>query len=95
MEARVGAAWSAQANNRYYRIRELRLPALTSTGQQRFNFRTTFLPHAASGVLVKSKGQQRDTEIAMGQQLEFESGAEGEIVNSTNQELRFTVMEFK
>jgi hypothetical protein len=95
MEARIGTAWSAQANNPYYRIRELTLPALTSTGQQRFDFKTTFLPHAASRVLVKSKGQQRDTEIIVGQQLEFESGAESEIVNLTNQELRFTVMEFK
>jgi len=95
MKATIGATWSAQANNPYYRIRELTLPALASTGQQRFDFKTTFVAHAAGRVLVKSKRQKRDTEIIAGQQLEFERGAESEIVNSSNRELRFTVLEFK
>jgi hypothetical protein len=91
----IGPVWNAKENNPYYRIRELTLPALTSTGLQRFAFKTTFLPHNAGQVLLKDRGQERYTEIIVGQVIAFESGAEGEIVNTTDQELRFTVMEFK
>jgi hypothetical protein len=91
----TGAVWNAQANNPYYRIRDLTLPALTSTGLQRFEFKTTFLAHTAGQLLVKSLDQERNSEFIAGQLIEFESGTESEIVNTTDQELRFTVTEFK
>ena len=95
MDAKTGAVWNPQANNPYYRITELVLPASTSTGLQRFDFKVTFLPHTAGHVRMKSEGQERDTEVIAGRLIEFESGTKSEIVNTTNQELRFTVMEFK
>jgi hypothetical protein len=95
MDATIGVVWNAQANNSHYRIAELILPALTSAGVQRFEFKTTFLPHTAGELLIRSQGQERNTEIIPGRQIEFESGTESEIVNTTDQELRFTVMESK
>ena len=95
MGAAIGGVWSAQANNPYYRIRELMLPAMTSTGLQRFEFKTIFVPHMAGQILAKSRGQERNTEIIGGKAIEFESGTELEMVNRTDQELRFTVMESK
>jgi hypothetical protein len=95
MDATTGAVWNPRADNPYYRITELVLPALTSTGLQRFYFKATFLPHTAGHLRIKSEGQERDTEIVAGRLIEFASGTESEIVNTTNQELRFTVMEFK
>ncbi len=95
MEAATGAAWSARANNPCYRIRELTLPGATSTGLQRFEFKTTFLSHNAGQLLIRSYGQERYTEIAVGQEIAFESGAEGEIVNAADREFQFTVTEFK
>lgn len=95
MGATTGAVWNAQANNPSYRITELVLPALTSTGLQRFKFKTTFLPHTAGHILVKSQGQERHTELIAGRVIELESGTDCEIVNTTDQELRFTVMEVK
>jgi len=95
MVATVGAVWNAKANNPYYRIRELTLPALTSTGLQRFKFHTTFLPHVAGQLLVRTQGQERDTTITAGGLIEFESGVESELVNKSDQELRLTVTEFK
>lgn len=95
MEATTGAVWNAQANNSHYRITELVLPSLTSAGLRRFEFRTTFLPHTAGRLLLKSQGQERDTEVIAGCVIEFENGTESEIVNATDQELRFTVMEVK
>jgi hypothetical protein len=92
---RTEAVWNAQANNPYYRITELVLPALRSAGLQRFEFKTTFLPHKAGQLLIKSQGQERYIEIIAGRLGEFESGTESEIVNTTDRELRFTVMEFK
>jgi hypothetical protein len=91
----TGAVWNARANNPYYRITELVLPASTSTGLQRFEFKTTFLPHAKGRLLVKSQVQERDTQIIADRVIEFESGTECEIVNTGDQELRFTVMEYK
>jgi hypothetical protein len=95
MGATTGAVWNPQANNSHYRITELTLPALTSAGVQRFEFQTTFLPHTAGQLLIRSQGQERDTEINAGRQIEFESGTASEIVNTTDQELKFTVMESK
>ena len=95
MGATTGAVWNAQANNPYYRITELVLPALTSAGLQRFDFKTTFLPHTPGQLLVRSQGQERHRKIIAGRLIEFESGTESEIVSTTDQELRFTVMEFK
>jgi hypothetical protein len=95
MGATTQATWNAQANNPYYRIIELVLPALTSTGLRRFEFETTLLPHTGGRLLVRSDGQERHTKIIAGRPIEFESGTENEIVNTTEQELRFTVMEFK
>jgi hypothetical protein len=83
------------SNNLYYRIRELTLPASASTGLLRFEFKTTFLPHSAGRLLVKTQGLERDTEVIMGQAIAFASGTENEIMNATDQELRFTVAEFK
>lgn len=91
----TGAVWNAQANNPCYRIRELILPTAASTGLQKLEFKTTFLPHASGHILVRRQAQERETEIIMGQEIEFERGTDCEIVNSTDQELRFTVMEFK
>jgi hypothetical protein len=91
----TAAIWNARANNPYFRIREMTLPSLTSTGLQQFEFKTTFLPHTAGHLLVKTQGQERDTEITAGRLIEFESGTECEIVNMTDQEFRFTVMELK
>jgi hypothetical protein len=90
----TAAIWNAQANNPYFRIRELTLPPLTWTGLQRFEFKTTFLPHTKGHILVKSQGRERDTEIIAGRLIEFESGTEWE-VNMTDHDVRFTVMEFK
>jgi hypothetical protein len=95
MGATTQAVWNAQANNPYYRIIELVLPALASTGLRRFEFKTTLLPHTGGQLLVKRQGQERHTEIIAGRLIEFESGTESKIVNTTNQELRFTVMEIK
>jgi len=95
MGAKTEALWNAQANNPYYRIRELILPPATSTGAQQFEFNTTFLPHTAGQILVRSQGQERASEIIAERQIEFESGTNCEIVNPTDQELRFTVMEAK
>ena len=95
MVATTAAVWNAQANNLYFRIRELTLPPLTSTGLQQFEVKTSFLPHTAGHILVKSQGQERDTEIIAGRLIEFEGGTEFEIVNMTDHEFKFTVMEFK
>lgn len=96
MEATIGAVWNAQANNPYYRITELVLPASSSTGLQRLEFQTIFLPHTAGRLRLKCEGQHRDIEIVAGQPIRFESGIECEMLN-TNEgtELRFTVMESK
>jgi len=91
----TGAVWNARANNPYYRITELVLPASTSTGLQRFEFETTFLPHAKGRLLVKSQAQERDTQINANQVIEFEGGTKFEIVNTGDLELRFTIMEYK
>jgi hypothetical protein len=77
--------WMAQEDNPYYRIRELVLPASASAGMQRFEFKTTFLPHTAGQLLVKRQGQERHTEVTAGRTIEFESGTECEIVNRTDQ----------
>jgi hypothetical protein len=95
MSATTGTVWNGQANNSYYRIAELVLPAFGSTGPRRFDFKTTFLPHAAGRIFVKSQGLERNTEMNANQPIEFESGVEGEIANATNEEIRFTVAEFK
>jgi hypothetical protein len=95
MEATTGAVWNAQANNSHYRITELVLPSSTSVGLRRFEFKTAFLPHTAGRLLLKSQGQERDMEVIAGRLIEFENGTEYEIVNGTDQELRFTVMEIK
>ena len=95
MRAKADALWNAQANNPHYRIRELILPVATSTGVQQFEFKTTFLPHNAGQILVRSQGQERESEIIADRQIEFESGTDCEILNPTDQELRFTVMESK
>ena len=95
MKTGIGAVWNAQANNPYYRIRELTLPALTSTGLQRLEFKTTFLSHTAGRLLIKSQDKEQDRHIVPGQTIEFETGVEGEVVNMTDRELRFTVTEFK
>lgn len=95
MGATTAAVWNAQANNPYYRIRELTLPPVASTGLQRFEFKTTFLPHTAGHILVKGQDEERDTEIIAGRLIEFGSGTECEIVNMTDHQVRFTVMEFK
>jgi hypothetical protein len=89
------AVWTARANNPYYRMREMVLPAFTSAGVQQFEFETTFLPHTAGHLLVRSQCQERDIEIIEGQPIEFEGKTEWEIVNMTEQELKFTVMEYK
>jgi hypothetical protein len=91
----TGVVWNARANNPYYRIKELVLPASTSAGLQRFEFKTIFLPHAKGRLLVKSQAQERDTQIIADRVIEFERGTECEIVNTGDQELRFTVMEYK
>jgi hypothetical protein len=91
----TGAIWNAQANNPYYRITELVLPASTSTGLQPFEFTTTFLPHTAGQLLVKNQGQERDMKVVAGKPIEFDGGIASEIVNNTDQELTFTVTEFK
>jgi hypothetical protein len=91
----AGAVWTARANNPYYRLTELLLPASTSAGVQRFKFKTTFLPHAAGRLQVKSQAQERDTLIMADRVIEFESGTECELVNTGDQELRFTVVEYK
>jgi hypothetical protein len=95
MGATTGAIWKAQGDNPYYRIRELVLPASATAGLQRFEFKTTFLAHTPGQLLLKREGQERHTEVTAGRLIEFESGTESEIVNTTNQELRFTVMEIK
>lgn len=95
MVGRSHAVWNAQANNPYYRITELILPALASTGLQRFEFKTTLLPHTAGQILFKSQCQERQREIIAGRPIEFESETESEIVNTTDHEIGFTVMEFK
>jgi hypothetical protein len=95
MGATSEAIWNAQANNPYYRITELVLPALTSAGLRRFEFKTTFLPHTGGQLLLKSRGQQRHEKVIAGQPVEFESETVVEIANTTDHEIRFTVMEFK
>jgi hypothetical protein len=95
MGATVRAIWNAQANNSYYRITELALPAMTSTGLHRFDFKTAILPHKAGRLLIKSQGHEWDTEIAASQPVEFVGGTEAELVNMTGQELKFTVVSFK
>jgi hypothetical protein len=95
MSTPIGAVWSARANNPYYRIRELALPASASTGLQRFEFRTTFLPHSGGQLLVQCQETQRRLQMIAGEVITFESGTEAEIVNTTDGELRFTVTEFK
>lgn len=89
------AVWNAQANNPYYRITELILPASKSTALKRFEFKTTFLPHTAGQLLFKMHGRERNAEIIVGRPIEFLSGTESEIVNTSDHELRFTVIEFK
>jgi hypothetical protein len=91
----IEAVWNAQANNPYYRIRELVLPASTSTRLPPFEFETTFLPHTAGQLVVKSQGQERDMKLVAGQPIEFASGTESQIVNMNEQELRLTVTEYK
>ena len=95
MKATTGAAWNVQANNSHYRITELVLPPLTSAGLRRFEFKATLLPHMAGQLLVKSQDQERNTEVTAGRLIEFESGTESEILSMTDQELRFTMIEFK
>ena len=68
----TGAVWNARANNPYYRISELVLAASTSAGLQRFEFKTTFLPHTAGHLLLKSQDQGRDTQIIADRVIEFE-----------------------
>lgn len=95
MSIKSDAVWSPQANNQYYRITELILPASESTGLLRFEFRTIFLPHAAGRLLFKSQGQERLAEVIAGRPIEFESGTESDILNPTDRELRFSVMQSK
>jgi hypothetical protein len=95
MRATTTAVWNARANNPYYRITEMVLPACKSTARRRFEFKTTFLPHTAGQLLIKCQSQEQNTEITAGRLIEFESGTECEMVNNTDHELVFTVMEFK
>jgi len=95
MGSTTRAVSKAQANNPHYRITELILPAFTSTGLQRFEFKTTFLPHTAGRVLLDNQGLKRDTFVTADQPIEFEGGSDCEIVNASDQEIRFTVTEFK
>ena len=95
MGATTVAVWKTQANNPYYRITELVLPACKSTALRRFEFKTAFLPHTAGQLLIKRQDQECDTEVIAGRLIEFENGTEREIVNLSDQELRFTVLEFK
>lgn len=90
-----GAVWNAKANNPHYRITELVLPGSTSTGLRQFPFRTTYLPHNNGQIVVKSQDQEQRADIVAGRLIEFESGAESEVVNAGSEELEFTVMEFK
>lgn len=96
MEPTTGAVWNAQADNPYYRMTELILPAASSTGLQRLEFETIFLPHTTGRLRVKCEGRERDTRIIAGEPIRFESGVACEMLNTTNgAELRFTVMESK
>lgn len=95
MGANNGGIWRARSNNAHYRIRELTLPPSVSTGLQRFEFKTTFLPHGGGKLLVKTRGDRREIEIRSGELIEFGPGTEVELVNKTDQQLRFTVGEFK
>jgi hypothetical protein len=89
------AVWKPQANNPYYRITELVLPPWATTGPQRFEFKATLLPHTAGQLRFKSQGQERHTEIVAGLPFEIERKTENEIVNTTDKQLEFTVMEVK
>jgi hypothetical protein len=62
---------------------------------QRFSFRTTYLPHKAGDVVMRNNGQERHIRVFAGRPIEFENGAEGELINEADEELRFTVTEFK
>ncbi|MGD9921310.1 MAG: hypothetical protein AB7V13_07655 [Pseudorhodoplanes sp.] len=95
MSVTTEAIWNPQANNPYYRISELILPASASTGLRRFGFKTTFLPHTTGRLLIKTQVRSRHTEIIAGSPIEVERGTESEIVNATDRELIFTVLEFK
>ena len=95
MGATTGALWSPRANNLYYRIAELVLPASTSAAPRLFEFKTSFLPHSKGRLLIKNGGQEREIEVVADRLIEFEIGIVSEIVNATDQELRFTVIEFK
>jgi hypothetical protein len=94
-ERKTGANWSAQANNPYYRVGVLIVPAATSTGLLQLEFKATFLPHVAGRILLKRRGQEQEIKIIAGQKIEFEDGGDCEILNLSDRELGFTVMEFK
>jgi hypothetical protein len=85
MGATTGALWSP----------ELVLPASTSAAPWLFEFKTRFLPHSKGRLLIKNDGQEQEIEVVAYRLIEFEIGTVSEIVNATDQELRFTVIEFK
>lgn len=94
-ETRAKAVWIARANNPYYRLRELALPALTSTGVQRCEYETIFLPHSNGHVLVRTEAAEREVEISAYRTIEFGCGTQFEIENKGSEALGFTVMESK
>ena len=95
MGTAIGAVWRTRSNNPYYRISELTLPASASTGLQRFEFKTTLLPHSGGELVLKTQGEQQEIGITAGKPIAFERGVEAELLNKSTEQLRFTVGEFK
>jgi len=62
---------------------------------RRFEFKAILLPHTHGQLRFKSWGQERHMKIAAGLPIEIEQGTENEIVNIADEDIEFTLLEFK
>lgn len=86
---------NVQADNPYYRITKWALPAGGTTGIQPGAFKSTIMSGRAGQLLLRNKNGEQRLDLDPGQPVEIGTGADQELVNTTDDEVELTVIEFK
>jgi hypothetical protein len=95
MDATTRARREVQSDNDYYRVTRWILPAGATTGPDVDEHRATILPSAPGKLLLKKQGREQRIDAVAGQPLEIERGTSRELVNRSEHDLTFTMIEFK
>ena len=94
MMAIAQATPDIRADNNHYRITRWTLPSRATTEPYPHGFRATILPSTPGQLLCNSSGQEQHIDLVAGQPIEIVSRSR-ELVNTTEHEVAFTMIEFK